>query len=140
MATRNPRIGLSPSDEAYAVITELSQLTGESRARIVHGLVDAALPALRFTIESLKQYQSATNEAEKAALQSVYAKTEQGLERLSKKLFQETSNALAGAGTGTGDGDTAGDASTASARGDDANAGAGTGAGKQGGANANGNP
>lgn len=102
MPAKNPRISIAPSDDAHAVIVELSKLTGESRARIVHDLIDAALPALRFTIESLKQYHSATSEAEKAALASVYEKAEKGLERFQKQVQAAADAAVAGTGAGAG--------------------------------------
>lgn len=102
MPAKNPRINLAPSDDAHAVIMELSELTGQSRARIVHDLIDAALPALRFSIESLKQYQAATTEVEKAALASVYEKAEKGLERFQKQVKAAADAAVAGTGAGAG--------------------------------------
>lgn len=48
------RIQVTPSPEAWPVLDELHELTGQSRASMVAELIDAALPALHNSVQAMR--------------------------------------------------------------------------------------
>ena len=62
---RSPRIQVTPSPEAMALLDELSTLSGQARAALVSELVDAALPALKVTLDALRLVKAQPAEAQR---------------------------------------------------------------------------
>lgn len=53
--TKNPRIAFVPSDAVHAIVRELSNLSGESRAAIVSGYMDELEPVIRGQLEAFRK-------------------------------------------------------------------------------------
>lgn len=140
MPSKKKRIGLTPSEEVYSVLSELAELTGQTRAGIVDELIQAALPALRMSVEAVNQYKATASATEREALQSVYAQAEKKLEHITSQIQDAAASAITGAGTGAGAGQGGAGGVADDAHAGRADAGDGAGAGEQGGANAEGNP
>ena len=65
MATRNPRVQVSLSDEASAFVAELAELSDRSRSAVISELVDVALPAMLAMRDALRVVKEQPKEAER---------------------------------------------------------------------------
>jgi len=63
--TKNPRIAFVPSDRLDAVIRELSEASGKSRASIVSGLMDEIAPVLQGQLDAFRKIAAQPDEAKK---------------------------------------------------------------------------
>lgn len=63
MATKNPRIAFVPSDAFRDIVSELSKVSGKSKAFIVADILDSATPILR---DQLAAYREIAGNPEKA--------------------------------------------------------------------------
>jgi len=59
---------VTPSETAYRLLGELSQLTGKPPATIVRELLDEAVPALEMTVEAFRNLQARPEEAQAAVV------------------------------------------------------------------------
>jgi hypothetical protein len=60
MPTTKPRLQITLSQESGHVVTELARLSGTSKAAVVTGLLDSALPGLLQAIELMRAAEGAT--------------------------------------------------------------------------------
>jgi hypothetical protein len=61
--TKNPRIAFVPSDAVHALVRELSEASGESRAAIVSSLMDDVEPVIRGQLEAFRKIAARPEEA-----------------------------------------------------------------------------
>jgi hypothetical protein len=61
--TRNPRISFIPSDAAQAVILEMAEVSGKSRASVVAELMTDIAPVIRGQIEAFQKIAARPEEA-----------------------------------------------------------------------------
>jgi uncharacterized protein YbjQ (UPF0145 family) len=61
--TKNPRIAFVPSDAVHALVGQLSELSGESRAGIVSDFMDQMEPVIRGQIEAFRKIAARPEEA-----------------------------------------------------------------------------
>lgn len=54
MPAKRPRMHITPSEQGYRLLQELSKLTGKAPATIVRELLDEAAPALETTIDAFR--------------------------------------------------------------------------------------
>jgi uncharacterized protein (DUF1778 family) len=62
---RNPRVYVTFSPETYALLAEASALTGTPKSALVSELMDAALPAVKATLEALRVVNEQPREAQR---------------------------------------------------------------------------
>jgi len=72
---RNPRVQVTLSPEAMAVLEELATLSGQPKAAIVSELVDVALPAMSVTLDALRVVRRQPEEARKLLSQFAHQQT-----------------------------------------------------------------
>lgn len=60
---RNPRVQVTLSGEAMAILEEMATLSNGSKAAIVSELVDAALPAMQVSLNALRVLSKQPDEA-----------------------------------------------------------------------------
>ncbi|MBD4484068.1 hypothetical protein GUG80_13690, partial [Xanthomonas citri pv. citri] len=72
---RNPRVQVTLSPEAMAVLDELATLSEQPKAAIVAELVDVALPAMSVTLEALRVVRRQPEEARKLLSQFAHQQT-----------------------------------------------------------------
>ncbi|MFB0357995.1 hypothetical protein ABVD92_23545, partial [Xanthomonas euvesicatoria] len=72
---RNPRVQVTLSPEAMAVLDELATLSEQPKAAIVSELVDVALPAMSVTLEALRVVRRQPDEARKLLSQFAHQQT-----------------------------------------------------------------
>lgn len=72
---RNPRVQVTLSPEAMAVLDELATLSEQPKAAIVSELVDVALPAMSVTLEALRVVLRQPDEARKLLSQFAHQQT-----------------------------------------------------------------
>lgn len=65
MATKRKRLLITPSDEAWALIEEVHQLTGQAKAAIVAEILDQVAPVFQTTIQALRVVQEQPREAQR---------------------------------------------------------------------------
>ncbi len=63
MATKVPRINVTPTPELRALLVELHQVSGKSLSAIAAELLEEIAPVLRMQIEAMKAIQSAPEQA-----------------------------------------------------------------------------
>lgn len=68
MPAARPRMHVTPSEQVYLLLTELSQITGQGQATIVREILDEAVPALQMTVDAFKTIQSRPEEAQAAVM------------------------------------------------------------------------
>lgn len=54
MPAARPRMHVTPSEQGYRLLQELSKLTGKAPATIVRELLDEAAPAMESTVEAFR--------------------------------------------------------------------------------------
>ena len=74
---RNPRVQVTLSPEAMAVLDELATLSGQPKSAIVTELVDLALPAMTVTLDALRVVRRQPEEARKLLSQFAHQQTAQ---------------------------------------------------------------
>lgn len=74
---RNPRVQVTLSPEAMAVLDELATLSGQPKSAIVTELVDSALPAMTVTLDALRVVRRQPEEARKLLSQFAHQQTAQ---------------------------------------------------------------
>ncbi len=61
--TRNPRIAFVPTDAVLAILTEMSEVSGQTRASVVAELMDDLAPVIRGQIEAQRKLAGRPEEA-----------------------------------------------------------------------------
>jgi hypothetical protein len=64
MASRCPRIQISPSPDLSVVLQELAKLTKQPQSRVVVELLEEGLPALQMTVKALRMVSKRPQEVE----------------------------------------------------------------------------
>jgi hypothetical protein len=81
MASRCPRIQISPTPDLSVVLQALSKLTGKPQSRVIVELLDEALPALQVMAQALSLAKKSPREAESLmtnmATRSIHALTQE---------------------------------------------------------------
>lgn len=62
---RNPRVAVTLSPDAMALLDELAAVLKQPKAALVSELVDAALPALKATVDAMRVVQQQPREAQR---------------------------------------------------------------------------
>ena len=72
---RNPRVQVTLTPEAMAMLDELASLTGQAKSAIVSELVDVALPAMQVTLDALRVVHRQLGEARRLLSQFAHQQT-----------------------------------------------------------------
>lgn len=64
MASRCPRIQISPSPDLSAVLKELAKLTKQPQSRVIVELLEEGLPALQMTVQALRNVKKRPQEVQ----------------------------------------------------------------------------
>jgi hypothetical protein len=72
---RNPRVQVTLTPEAMAMLDEIAQLSGQAKAAMIAELVDAALPAMQVTLEALRVVRRQPDEARRLMSQFAHQQT-----------------------------------------------------------------
>ncbi len=62
---RNERVAVTLSPESMLVLTQIAEVMGQPKAALVAELVDAALPAIKATLDALRVAQEQPREAQR---------------------------------------------------------------------------
>lgn len=62
---RNPRVYVTFSPETFALLVEVSEVTGTPKSALVSELMDAALPAVKTTLDALRVVKEQPREAQR---------------------------------------------------------------------------
>lgn len=65
VAPKRTRLQVTPSPELWAILVELSALTGMARSELLADILDAALPALQMQMEAVRIAKESPREAER---------------------------------------------------------------------------
>lgn len=68
MPASRPRMHVTPSEQGYRLLQELSKLTGKAPATIVRDLLDEAAPALETMVQAFRDIQGSTEQAQAAVM------------------------------------------------------------------------
>lgn len=66
MTAARPRMHVTPSEQGYRLLQELSKLTGKAPATIVRELLDEAAPGMEMTIEAFRMLRERPNQSQAA--------------------------------------------------------------------------
>lgn len=72
---RNPRVQVTLSPEAMAILEEVATLSEQPKSAIVSELVDAALPAMQVTLDALRVIHRQPDEARRLLSQFAHQQT-----------------------------------------------------------------
>lgn len=68
MPAARPRLQVTPTEQVYLLLTELSKIAGKPQATIVREILDEAAPALQMTIDAYRTIHSRPEEARAAVM------------------------------------------------------------------------
>lgn len=71
--TRNPRVQVALSDDGFAMVSRLAELSGQSRSSIISELVDQAVPVLSRMITAMEAYAAADADKQRVMLERLEA-------------------------------------------------------------------
>lgn len=68
MPAARPRMQVTPTEQVYRLLTELSKIQGKPQATIVREILDEAVPALEMTLEAFRAINSRPEQSKAAVM------------------------------------------------------------------------
>lgn len=68
MPAARPRMQVTPTEQVYRLLTELSKIQGKPQATIVREILDEAVPALEMTLEAFRTIHSRPDQSKAAVM------------------------------------------------------------------------